>query len=84
MPFDMSAEPLTDWIIAEFRKKEGIDLSTDGLAMQRIREAAERAKSDLSSAATTEINLPFITADRSGPKHLSMSVSRAQLETIRR
>lgn len=84
MPFDTSAQQLTDWIIAEFREEQGIDLSKDTLALQRIREAAEKAKTELSSTAATEINLPFITADRSGPRHLSMELTRAKLEQLAR
>src|SRR4029079_13108491 len=59
-----------DWLVAEFRKDQGIDLRKDLMALQRLKEAAERAKIELSSAQETEINLPFITADASGPKHL--------------
>ena len=82
MPFDTSAQHVTDWIIAEFRKDHGIDLSKDQLALQRIREAAEKAMIELSSKASTEINLPFITADSSGPKHLGMALTRAKLEQL--
>jgi molecular chaperone DnaK len=71
-----------DWIIGEFRKEQGIDLSQDRMALQRIREAAEKAKIELSSTQTTEINLPFITADASGPKHLVMSLTRSKLEQL--
>ena len=84
MPFDTSANPIAAWIVAEFLKDHGIDLSIDKLALQRIREAAEKAKVELSSNASTEINLPFITADASGPKHLSMSLTRAKLEQLGR
>lgn len=84
MPFDTSVQQVTDWIIAEFRKTQGIDLSKDTMALQRIREAAEKAKMELSSKASTEINLPFITADGSGPKHLSMALTRAKLEQLAR
>jgi molecular chaperone DnaK len=73
-----------DWIIGEFRKDQGIDLSNDRMALQRIREAAEKAKVELSSAQTTEIALPFISADASGPKHLSMTLTRAKLEQLSR
>jgi hypothetical protein len=66
----------------EFKKEQGIDLSGDRLAVQRLREAAEKAKCELSSTMTTEINLPFITADAAGPKHLLMNVSRAQYEAM--
>src|SRR5918999_234747 len=71
-----------DWIIGEFRKEQGIDLSQDRMALQRIREAAEKAKVELSSTQTTEINLPFVTADASGPKHLTMTMARAKLEQL--
>ncbi len=70
------------WIIEEFKKTEGIDLSGDPLAMQRIKEAAEKAKIELSSAAETEINQPFITSDSSGPKHMVMKLSRAKMEEL--
>jgi molecular chaperone DnaK len=73
---------LTDYIIEEFKKESGIDLKTDKLALQRIREAAEKAKIELSSSAQTEINLPFITADKSGPKHVNMKLTRAKLEAL--
>ncbi len=71
-----------DWMIEEFKKDQGIDLSADKIALQRLREEAEKAKIELSSATETEINLPFITADASGPKHLSLRLSRAKLETL--
>jgi len=71
-----------DHIIAEFRKDTGVDLKTDRLAIQRIREAAEKAKIELSSSAQTEINLPFITADKTGPKHVNMKITRAKLESL--
>jgi molecular chaperone DnaK len=71
-----------DWIAEEFRKKEGIDLRSDRLALQRLREAAEKAKVELSSALETTINLPFITADQNGPKHLEMRLRRAKLEEL--
>lgn len=70
------------WIIAEFRKSEGIDLSKDVLALQRIKESAEKAKIELSSATETEINQPFITSDSAGPKHLVMKMNRAKLEEL--
>ncbi len=73
---------IVEWLIAEFKKDNGIDLSGDKIALQRIREAAEKAKIELSSAQETEINLPFITADSSGPKHLTVKLSRPKLETI--
>ena len=71
-----------DWIIDEFRSQEGIDLSKDRMALQRVREAAEKAKVELSSSQSTEINLPFITADSSGPKHLAMTLPRSKLEQL--
>ncbi len=73
---------IMDWLIEEFKKQEGIDLRKDRMALQRLKEAAERAKIELSSAMETEINLPFITADASGPKHLLMKLSRAKLEQL--
>jgi len=73
---------LMDWIIDEFNKDQGIDLSKDKMALQRLREAAEKAKMELSSVMETEINLPFITADASGPKHLNMKLSRAKFEQM--
>ncbi|HEY6058333.1 MAG TPA: molecular chaperone DnaK [Candidatus Limnocylindrales bacterium] len=71
-----------DWLLAEFKKDQGIDLSKDPQAMQRLKEAAEKAKIELSSTSTTEINLPYITADQTGPKHLVVSLSRAKLEDL--
>jgi molecular chaperone DnaK len=71
-----------DWIIDEFKKQEGVDLSKDRIALQRVREAAEKAKIELSSAQSTEINLPFITATTEGPKHLQMALSRAKLDQL--
>jgi molecular chaperone DnaK len=71
-----------DWMLAEFKKDQGIDLSKDAQALQRLKEAAEKAKIELSSTASTEINLPYITADASGPKHLVMNLSRAKLEDL--
>jgi|SRR5689334_18982816 len=71
-----------DWIADEFRKENGIDLRRDRMALQRLKEAAERAKIELSSTLETEINLPFITADASGPKHLTMKLTRAKLESL--
>jgi molecular chaperone DnaK len=73
---------IVDWLADEFKKQEGIDLRGDRLALQRLKEAAERAKIELSSAQTTEVNLPFITADQNGPKHLVKSLSRAELERL--
>jgi len=77
--FDML---LVDYLAAEFKKDNGIDLKNDRLALQRLKEAAEKAKIELSSATQTEVNLPFITADASGPKHLTMKLSRAKLEQL--
>jgi molecular chaperone DnaK len=71
-----------DWLLAEFKKDQGIDLSKDAQALQRLKEAAEKAKIELSSTASTEINLPYVTADASGPKHLVMNLSRAKLEDL--
>ena len=73
---------LINWIIDEFKKQEGIDLSKDNLALQRIKESAEKAKIELSTAQETEINQPFITTDANGPKHLVMKISRAKLEEL--
>ena len=73
---------LTQYLIDEFKKEQGIDLSKDNLALQRVRESAERAKIELSSATQTDINLPYITADASGPKHLSVKLTRAKLESL--
>ncbi len=71
-----------DWIVAEFRKQEGIDLSKDRMALQRLKEAAEKAKMELSTLVETEINLPFVTADATGPKHLAMKLTRAKFESL--
>ena len=71
-----------DWIAEEFKRNNGIDLRTDRMALQRLREAGEKAKIELSSTIQTEINLPFITADANGPKHLAMSLTRAKLESL--
>ncbi|HNX81413.1 MAG TPA: molecular chaperone DnaK [Candidatus Omnitrophota bacterium] len=73
---------LIDYIINQFKKEQGIDLKNDKMAVQRLREAAEKAKVELSSTVTTDINLPFITADASGPKHLTMTISRSKLEDL--
>jgi molecular chaperone DnaK len=73
---------IINWIIDEFKKDQGVDLSADKIAVQRLKEAAEKAKIELSSAAETEINLPFITADASGPKHLNLKLTRAKLEAL--
>ncbi|HWW75805.1 MAG TPA: molecular chaperone DnaK, partial [Pyrinomonadaceae bacterium] len=75
-------EALIKWIIEEFKKDQGIDLSQDKMALQRLKEAAEKAKIELSSTMETEINLPFITADASGPKHLVMKLTRARFEQL--
>ena len=73
---------LLDHVVGQFKKETGIDLKNDKMAVQRVREAAEKAKVELSSTLTTDINLPFITADASGPKHLTMSLTRAKLEDL--
>jgi molecular chaperone DnaK len=73
---------IVDWLADEFRKDQGIDLRKDAMALQRLKEGAERAKIELSSSMQTEINLPFITADTSGPKHLIMTLTRAKLESL--
>ena len=75
---------IIDWMLAEFKKAEGVDLSGDKMAMQRLKEAAEKAKKELSSAMTTNINLPFITATSEGPKHFDMNLSRAQFDELTR
>ncbi|HEV2502669.1 MAG TPA: molecular chaperone DnaK [Mesorhizobium sp.] len=77
--FDMR---LVEYLAAEFKKEQGIDLKNDKLALQRLKEAAEKAKIELSSSAQTEINLPFITADASGPKHLTLKLTRAKFESL--
>ena len=73
---------IIDWIVAEFKKSEGIDLSKDRMALQRLRESAEKAKMELSTVMETDINLPFITADQTGPKHLTMKLTRSKFEQI--
>jgi molecular chaperone DnaK len=73
---------LVNHILSEFKKESGIDLGTDRMAIQRVREAAEKAKIELSSTAQTEINLPFITADASGPRHINMKLMRSQFEAL--
>jgi molecular chaperone DnaK len=73
---------IIDYLVAEFRKDQGVDLTKDSMAIQRLREAAEKAKIELSSAASTDINLPYITADQSGPKHLTMKLTRAKFEQL--
>jgi molecular chaperone DnaK len=75
-------QKLIGWIVDEFRKDQGIDLSKDTMALQRLKEAAEKAKCELSTVSETEINLPFITADSSGPKHLQMKLNRARFEQL--
>ncbi len=77
-------QKMIDWLAEEFRKEQGIDLRTDSMALQRLKEAAEKAKCELSSVLETEVNLPFITADASGPKHLVMRLTRAKLESLTR
>jgi molecular chaperone DnaK len=71
-----------EWLVSEFKKNEGIDLSKDRMALQRLKEGAEKAKIELSTAMETEINLPFVTADASGPKHLQVKLTRAKLESL--
>ena len=75
-------DTIVDYLASEFKKDNGIDLKTDKLALQRLKEAAEKAKIELSSASQTEINLPFITADKSGPKHINLKFTRAKLEAL--
>jgi len=75
-------QEVIDWIVGEFRREEGIDLSRDPMALQRLKEAAEKAKMELSTVVETEINLPFITADASGPKHLQRKLTRARFEQL--
>ena len=77
-------QKVTDWMIAEFKKAEGVDLSNDKMALQRLKEAAEKAKKELSSATTTNINLPFITATAEGPKHFDMNLTRAKFDELPR
>ncbi len=73
---------IIDWMVAEFKKQEGIDLSKDPMALQRLKEAAEKAKMELSTTMETNVNLPFVTADASGPKHLNLTLTRAKLEQL--
>ncbi len=73
---------IIDWLVSEFKKDQGIDLSRDPMALQRLKEAAEKAKIELSSTTQTDINLPFITADQSGPKHLNLTLTRAKFEQL--
>ena len=75
-------QKITDYMLADFKAKEGVDLSTDKMALQRLREAAEKAKKELSSATTTNINLPFITATAEGPKHFDMNLTRAKFDEL--
>jgi len=75
-------QKIVTWLVGEFKKSNGLDLSNDKMAMQRLREAAEKAKVELSTAQTANINLPFITADQAGPKHLDITLTRAQLEKL--
>ena len=77
-------QKITDYMIEEFKKQEGVDLSTDKMALQRLKEAAEKAKKELSSATTTNINLPFITATAEGPKHFDMNLTRAKFDELTR
>ncbi len=77
--FDMR---LIDYLVDEFKKESGMDIKGDALAMQRLKEAAEKAKIELSSAQQTDVNLPYITADQTGPKHLNVKISRAKLESL--
>ena len=73
---------IIDYLVAEFKKAEGIDLSGDKVAMQRLKEAAEKAKIELSGVTTTNINLPYITADATGPKHLDVTLTRAKFNEL--
>ena len=75
-------QKITDWMLSEFKSAEGVDLSTDKMALQRLKEAAEKAKKELSSATTTNINLPFITATADGPKHFDMNLTRAKFDEL--
>ncbi len=75
-------QAIIDWLVVEFKKENGVDLSQDSMALQRLKEASEKAKCELSSSQQTDINLPFITADASGPKHLNVSISRSKLEQL--
>lgn len=75
-------QKIIDWLVEEFKKEQGIDLKTDTSALQRLKEAAEKAKTELSTTMETEVNIPFVTADASGPKHLNIKLSRAKLESL--
>ncbi len=79
---DNMDQRIIDWLVAEFKKDQGIDLSQDKMALQRLKEAAEKAKIELSSTVETDINLPFVTADASGPKHLNVKLTRAKFEQM--
>src|SRR3546814_20052900 len=79
---DLFDQRVIEYIAAEFQKGQGIDLHKDPLALQRLKEAAEKAKIELSSSTQTDVNLPYITADASGPKHLTMKLTRAKLEAL--
>ena len=78
----ISTRQITEYMIDEFKKAEGVDLSDDKMALQRLKEAAEKAKKELSSATTTNINLPFITATAEGPKHFDMNLTRAKFDEL--
>lgn len=73
---------LVNYLVSEFKKEQGVDLKKDNMAMQRLREAAEKAKCELSSAVQTDINLPYVTMDASGPKHMNMKLTRSKFESI--
>ena len=75
-------QKIIDWMLSEFKAQEGVDLSNDKMALQRLKEAAEKAKKELSSATTTNINLPFITATAEGPKHFDMNLTRAKFDEL--
>ena len=79
---DDFAHAVIDWLISEFKKEQGIDLNNDKMALQRLKEAAEKAKKELSSSLQTDINLPYLTADASGPKHLNVSLTRSKFEEL--
>ena len=73
---------IIDYLVAEFKKDQGLDLSKDPMALQRLREAAEKAKIELSSALSTDINLPYVTADQNGPKHMALKLTRSKFEQL--
>ena len=75
---------IVDWMVAEFKRDQGIDLRRDKMALQRLYEAAEKAKIELSTTTSSQINLPFVTADQTGPKHLDLQLTRAKLEDLAR